>query len=131
MGDPVSLFERYLEADRRARTGPPEHRPAAKAQADRLFRDWQRYPRDVRQRVEEHFKPGCTRVGSAPVLPGCADATLRDLAAAAYDHPYNSADHQRNWLVALDYEQEHCPDEGKDYPLHRNVCERLIARLTR
>ncbi|MEO0603599.1 MAG: hypothetical protein AAF211_19325, partial [Myxococcota bacterium] len=84
-----------------------------------------------RQRVEEHFKPGCTALSSAPDLPDDVDATLRDLVEAAYTHPYNSAEHQRHWLVALDYEQEHCPQPRRDYPLLRLVCEHLIARLER
>lgn len=132
MGDPVSIFERYLVADQQARSGRVETRAAAKAHADFLFRRWQQFPPVVRQRVEEHFKPGCTRVGSLPAtLPERFDATMRDLVHAAFAHPYNSVEHQRHWLVALDYEEEHHPVEDKDYPLHRLVCERLIARLTR
>lgn len=129
MGDPVSTFERFLMAEHQARNGRIETRAAAKAMADHFFRRWQSFPQLVRQRVEEHFKPGCTPVSRAPHLPDDADATLRDLAAAAYQHPYNSVEHQRSWLVVLDYEEEHCPARNKNYSLLRAVCERLIARL--
>lgn len=124
MGDPVSIFDRFLAAEQLARAGL-----APKETADALFRRWLTFPPGVRQRVEEHFKPGCTRAGWPPQLPEAADPTLRDLVAAAFAHPYNTVEHQRHWLVALDYEQERCPDPTKDYPLLRLVCERLIHRL--
>jgi len=131
MADPVATFERFLAADRQARSGPPEIRAAAKAHADYLFRCWQAFPRDVRQRVEEHFKPGCTPAGATPALPDDVDPTLRDLVEAAYAHPYDTPEHHRAWLVALDYEQEHCPTDARDYVLLRQVAERLLARLAR
>lgn len=129
--DPVATFEHFLLLDHMARNGAPELRSAFKEQADDLFHLWLTFPVVIRQRVEEHFKPGCTPVAQSPHLPDTVDPTLRRLVEAAYAHPYNSVEHQRSWLVALDYEEEHCPTRGKDYALHRRVCERLIARIER
>ena len=84
--------------------------------------------REIKELLHKHNRH-ITPIAQHPELPDHADATLRELAAAAYAHPYNSVEHQRSWLVAMDYEQEHCPDSGKDYPLLRLVCERLIARM--